>query len=427
MMSAIDEWSMSIPTSMKAPDFIDESVWRLFASQGIFKPKPIVRNQILRDIWHHRKSKPWLSTEALGILVLEIGLDLQATDPRDKVYGFLALAQTDINPDYAKPVKEVFLEATLKFLGSHGLTRTLNLTHIDHGKDLDLPSWVIDWSGSKEKISISHAHRENEVLERGASNFRFDVSTPGILVVYGMRLCRISEVEPGPPMDALDGGFVEMIWRLCRKSLGRYREQTYRTGIPILQAILRLLLDDKDPLNKLGAVNIPSDAFFRLGATFVGLLCTLVSGEAIGSSIRENFQLNLPKLGLAGDQNFTKTFSKQFLGDTAALGPWADASEIYRGYGYSVEYLKVLDRIMKNLDEKQFFHTEDGYLGIVPDIVHTNDIVCALKGCRFPVILRQVESHFVLVGTCLIQGLMDGKLRKALEENDGAIQEFMIH
>jgi hypothetical protein len=389
---AIDEWSESIPTLMKAPDFIDEGVWRLFASRGIFNPTPIIRNQILRDVWHQRKSKPWkwsLATEALGLLVLQIGIDLQATDPRDKVYGFLALTQADINPDYVKPVKDVFLEATSKFLGSNGLTNTLNLTYIDHERDPGLPSWVVDWRGSKEKMSISHARRENDRLERGPNNFRFDVSTSGILVVYCTRLCRIDEVEPGPPMDALDGGFVEVIWRLCQKSLGRYREQIYRTGIPILQTILRLVLDDEDPLNNLSTIIIPGDAFFRLGAAFAGLLCALVSGEDIGSSILEKIRLNLLRLGLAGDQNFAKTFSQQFLGDTAVLGPWADASEIYRDYGDTVDYLKVLERIIMNLSEKQFFHMEDGYLGIGPKIVHTNDIVCALKGCQFPVILRQ--------------------------------------
>jgi hypothetical protein len=408
---------------MKAPAFIDERAWRLFASQSKFNPKPIRRNQILRNVWHRQKSKPQL--EALGLQVLEIGLvDLQATDPRDKVYGFLALTQADINPDYAKPVKEVSLEATLKFLGSYGLTRTLNLTHIDHGRDLDLPSWVVDWRTQKKRMGINDARGEKDHLERGLNSFRFDISAPGILVVYGTRLCRIREVETEPSMDDKYARLVEMIWRLCRKSLGIYRERTYRTGIPILQAILRLVLDDEDPLDNLGTINVPSDAFFRLGAAFAGLLSTRVREGDIGISNREICQLNLPKLGLAGDHNFAKTFSKKFLGDTDVLGPWADASEIYRDIA---DYFKVLERIERNLHWDRFFHTEDGYLGIGPNIVHTNDIVCALKGCQFPVILRQVESHFVLVGTCLIQGLMDGELRKALEENDGAIQEFMIY
>jgi hypothetical protein len=225
-------------------------------------------------------------------------------------------------------------------------------------------------------------------------------------------------------MDDKSISFVEMIWRLCRKSLGRYSGRTYRTGIPVLQAILRLVLDDEDPLNNLSPINIPSHGFFRLGAAFVGLLCTRVRGENTGSSIPKRCQLNLPRLGFAGDPNFATTFSKQFLGETAVLGPWPDASEIYRD---TTDYFKVLERITTNLHDNQFFHTEDGYLGIGPNIVHINDIVCSLKGCQFPVILRQVESHFVLVGTCWIQGLMDGELRKTLEENEGTIQEFMVH
>jgi hypothetical protein len=37
------------------------------------------------------------------------------------------------------------------------------------------------------------------------------------------------------------------------------------------------------------------------------------------------------------------------------------------------------------------------------------DINCILEGCPVPVVLREVDAHFVLVGTCFVKGFIDGE------------------
>jgi hypothetical protein len=39
-------------------------------------------------------------------------ISLKATEPQDKIYGLLGLAEFSIVPDYSKPVREVFIELT---------------------------------------------------------------------------------------------------------------------------------------------------------------------------------------------------------------------------------------------------------------------------------------------------------------------------
>jgi hypothetical protein len=336
------------------------------------------------------------------------------------VYGFLGLTQFNIKPDYAKSVKEVFLEAAVQYIALYGLTLSLSLTHIGHGIELGLPSWVPDWSTYRGRLGVHDTFSENDALYRGSSSFGYDVSTPDVLVVYGMKLCEVSEVEPDPSTNTRE--FMRRIWRWYLECLVKYNERPYRNRIPLLQAILLLVLDEEDPLNGNAAIKVPSDAFFRLGAGFVGLLCVLEGNTEIG--LEEGCQQILPKLGL-DSEDFARTFSKQFLGDTAVLGPWKTFNEALDEN--IAGWYKISNQIKGNLTKNRFFHTKDGYFGIGTDIAQANDIVCALKGCKLPVILRQVESNFVLVGTCLIQGLKGGELGRILDENDGEIQEFTIH
>ena len=44
---------------------------------------------------------------------------------------------------------------------------------------------------------------------------------------------------------------------------------------------------------------------------------------------------------------------------------------------------------------------------LVPGDTEDGDLVCVLWHCPVPVILRQVEDHYVLVGECCIRGYMD--------------------
>lgn len=55
------------------------------------------------------------------------------------------------------------------------------------------------------------------------------------------------------------------------------------------------------------------------------------------------------------------------------------------------------------------------------------DFVCLLAGCRVPVVLRRVETHYILLGSCLVIGLMEGEAHEAAEKGKLWWQEFEIH
>ena len=50
-------------------------------------------------------------------MILNLDHHLQATDSRDKIYGFLALAENhSIQPDYSKTTQQVYTEAARSIL-----------------------------------------------------------------------------------------------------------------------------------------------------------------------------------------------------------------------------------------------------------------------------------------------------------------------
>ena len=78
--------------------------------------------------------------------------DLEATDPRDKIFAFLSLAEDDLGlaPDYYADARDVFTQATKAMIQKRlALARLSVLSHVQDASDTriqGLPSWVPDFS-----------------------------------------------------------------------------------------------------------------------------------------------------------------------------------------------------------------------------------------------------------------------------------------
>jgi hypothetical protein len=81
--------------------------------------------------------------------VLAGGQDLNATDPRDKIYGFMALIHPyfvkDLKPNYELSVEEVYTNFCVTLIQA---SQSLNiLSHCNWTPDQNTtPSWVPDWN-----------------------------------------------------------------------------------------------------------------------------------------------------------------------------------------------------------------------------------------------------------------------------------------
>ena len=280
---------------------------------------------------------------------------------------------------------------------------------------------LLKWTSEQTELRTRKYFLDHALPNPGPITYHHDPSAPDILSVEGVQLCSIKElglVFMDTEMAPLHGG----AWLLCQEILNKYRGQMYPTGIPSLQALLRLIVDDEDRETANGRLAIPSETFFNLGAALI-VHAIMHDGTHMGRS--ERFEKYLPKLGIASDERFARTFADQFLGPGSEAPPWSSPDQaLYLNLAYSYQILMGLALI---LDQSRFFYTEDGYFGYGSLEIQPGDFVCALKGCEFPVILRRTDEEFKFVGTCVVQGLVDEGVLTSLIGGTESLESFDIH
>jgi hypothetical protein len=81
-----------------------------------------------------------------------------------------------------------------------------------------------------------------------------------------------------------------------------------------------------------------------------------------------------------------------------------------------------------NMTERKFFITKDGRFGLGPSLLQDGDICCVLMGCRMPLIIRPTStpSHFKLVGSSYIDGVMNGEVVKARVKSLSDLTEITL-
>lgn len=125
--------------------------------------------------------------------------NLDATDPRDKIFAFLNLATDShgILPDYHATAQDVFRAATEKIMKGTGLLSVLSHVQVPGGAKLDgLPGWVPDFSVRLGRVPFDKGGAEcmfNATgLPVGDTLLRFHPD--GTLGVEGMRVDTVSAV-----------------------------------------------------------------------------------------------------------------------------------------------------------------------------------------------------------------------------------------
>ncbi|KAL9562126.1 hypothetical protein ACKAV7_013670 [Fusarium commune] len=142
--------------------------------------------------------------------------ELEATDPRDKTFAFLNLAEDSLGlqPDYNADVKDVFIQATKamieKRIGSH-------LAVLSHVQDLSdtriqgLPSWVPDFSARLGRVPFDQGGHDDRFCAGTYHDIDFDdwvihIDSDNKLSVKGIKVDTVSmstELNQDPVIQAL--------------------------------------------------------------------------------------------------------------------------------------------------------------------------------------------------------------------------------
>ncbi|KAF2671440.1 hypothetical protein BT63DRAFT_453835 [Microthyrium microscopicum] len=161
--------------------------WASFSTTGMFRSIRESQNHSLRGVFG-----------LLGFLVTA-GSCLECSDPRDMIFGLLALTDVaeplHMKADYSKSYAEVLRGFTVSLLHVEGAIRLLGSWVSDrHDKHLTLPSWVYRFPNAPDIPShlaphLFHASKGWYV----PAQFSLDQS---ILHLQGIRISSVTEIMP---------------------------------------------------------------------------------------------------------------------------------------------------------------------------------------------------------------------------------------
>ncbi|KAI1261510.1 HET-domain-containing protein [Xylariaceae sp. FL1019] len=283
-------------------------------------------------------------------------------DPRDRVYGVLALMPRYERalvprPDYTRPVAELY--------------RTMTLNFFEHYQDLNLlcecelqpkggngPTWAPDWSVPRrtERLLPLPIQASSQLPSY------YQLLGEGVLRVVGISKSTVtnSQTIPETPKFSMQEGyegFRELMLKQCVQG-------TSVTGISMMDALVRTLLCDS------------------ITETFA----SENHASLLGSS---------PSLEQA----------KRTI-ETILTKPAYDQTDFMYGSPGAL----VLSLLDVRTSGRTLLHGTDGYMGLGPPSAEINDEICVLSGCTVPLVLRpQGDGNYIVVGECFAIGLTQGE------------------
>lgn len=296
-----------------------------------------------------------------------------AADPRDKVYGVLALASSQyaglLRADYGASVEQVYEQLALALIER---TKWLDIfSHIapNQPRNLTVPSWVPDWTVDMGKEYSSDWTERFKMITKydacGSWTTADYYHAPGVICVKGL--------------------IIDTIAALGIRRLGSYKKtQGYRNQ----------LLDEM--------LKIADPASTQYYHRYHGQRQTR----------KEAFWLTM----CGGYQDMTRhrpeAISEPHIDNYEPFEEW---EHWFRGPHTSYEFhndrsLSVADSIASVSKGRAFGCTaEHSLFGWVPKNSVIGDVVAIFVGGTMPIVLRPHDEYYTVVGDAYVHGVMDGE------------------
>jgi hypothetical protein len=297
-----------------------------------------------------------------------------SSDPRDKLYGLLALADHKVanllQPDYTLTVEQVYEAWTVSHIESTKNLDILSQILPHKAPNLKLPSFVPDWTarygnarGVTESIWLLRLSQLSMYNACGGLEAMAD-ATPGRLNIHGAIVDTIETVT------------------------------LYETG---------------------------TEAMFDETYELAGLFTRARDLNSDGTTQEEAYWLTLCG-GIQPNQH-TKSFSRtKHILNVSAAEKWLVWRSAYDEPPPNSD-LAEMDALFEAVSSgRSFTITTARRMGFVPVNAVVGDVVAILSGGSVPMVLRPNDQGYTIVGDAYIHGIMDGEALKTVER----LEELII-
>ncbi|KAH6644634.1 heterokaryon incompatibility protein-domain-containing protein [Boeremia exigua] len=292
----------------------------------------------------------------------------QATDPRDKVYGILALAAERyaglLKANYNLPVEQVYEQIAIALIERTGRLDILSHVAPNQSRNLNVPTFVPDWTVELGKEYSS------DWTERFRNLYR-----------YNACLSKAADFEAKPGVLYIKGILTDSIVTMSPRRLGSYRKT---------RSYCNEILDDMYEIAE-PVEDKPYDGRYQTRKEAFWL--TMCGGYETNAIDRRS---HISKRRLSSYQCF-ESWEEWFRGSRTT----------YQTSDYQLR--SVTDSIASVSKGRTFCITEKGLMGWIPKNCLPGDCVAVMTGGRVPIILRPHDGYYTVLGDAYIHGIMDGE------------------
>ena len=339
------------------------------------------------------------------LLLLSATRELEATDPRDKVYSLYALVPgVDVPiPDYSVSADELFKKVSSTILqGGSGLTLLAFYNYAYQQEGPNVATWAPNWiAGNLDWNPLLGT--SGNYAATGDRNFEYKISEDGLsLTLRGIQFDRVSAT--GSEFDSFAAttktDLLERNRESCRQTL-----IFLRSCEAIAEGTQRRSGGFKSWLKK----GLTIKRFSHTSQRFEEALCRTVVCNAtpLGEPV--------PKDIVKGYRAYKKTMVM-----LSQDPPESISEDLLR------EGVPFQSAISTWIGGRVFGRTSNGYMGMLPSKAAKDDIVCAFMGGVTPFVIRpKKDGFFQLIGACYIHGMMNGEILK-LPNFESRLEEITL-
>ncbi|KAF2818752.1 HET-domain-containing protein [Ophiobolus disseminans] len=336
-----------------------------------------------------------------------------ATDPRDKVFGLLSLADQDsvkemgIQPNYYQSSNDLFRAISESLLARQDLSAFKAAGIHDKSAESDLPSWVANWSVSDPTVPLD----TSVTVDHGSKSAYPDILTPTFNACASTP--STPTFSPDHKLLRLHGVPVDHIAAVGALSRTRYlRHVSHMFELFVQCHDILTQLKDWETIARTHSTD-PYPTGERNRDAFWHTLCAgrvppnLVSARhdprykyyVLMRSLRRFVRVTVrwfPRS--ANDTWYNRFFYSLFQTAWLLLG-WTP-TKIQR-IGFPPESLLPNHRRMAR--------SQKGYVGLVPRLTREGDWIVVCEGGKLPLVVRREGEEWVLVGEAYVHGVMGGE------------------
>ncbi|KAH7073217.1 heterokaryon incompatibility protein-domain-containing protein [Paraphoma chrysanthemicola] len=334
-----------------------------------------------------------------------------ATDPRDKVFGLLSLADQDdvaalgVRPDYQQSPQNLFSDISRALLKADDLGAFKAAGIHEKWSEAILPSWVADWSVSdlavplNASVSVDHGDKSSYSIVPRFDASRSSISKPmfstdqKLLRIQGILIDQVEAVGVLSRTRYLRhvSHMFELFFQ-CHDILEQLKNwetiacarsrEPYPTGERARDAYWHTLCAGRVPSN------LPSARHDSRYKYYVLL-----------RSLRRFVRFTIRWFPRSSqDTWYNRFFYRLFQSAWRVLG--LTPTKVQR-IGFPPE--------SRLPNYRRMVRTQKGYVALVPRLAKEGDWIAICQGGAMPLVVRRDGEHWVLVGESYVHGLMNGE------------------